>query len=136
MTPQNEGPVQRRRRNPGRTSRNFGIAALAVAAAGYILSFLIAWAVNSPRTSPGVGGRFVFMPIGGIAALLLAIVAIQAGTRTKRFFNNLDPARRERLGFFMDLEKESRLASAGIALGVIGIVINPLIGFFIIAILR
>jgi hypothetical protein len=76
------------------------------------------------------------MPIGGIAALLLAIVAIQAGTRTKRFFNNLDPARRERLGFFMDLEKESRLASAGIALGVIGIVINPLIGFFIIAILR
>ncbi len=133
---QNEALIQRRRRNPGRTSRNFGIAALAVAAAGYILGFLIAWAVNSSQTAGGAGGRFVFMPIGGIASLLLAIVAIQAGLRTKRFINSLEPARRERLGFLLDLEKESRLASAGIALGVISVVVNPLIGFFIIAILR
>jgi hypothetical protein len=136
MNGQEDGPFQRRRRNPGRTSRNFGIAAVSIAAAGYILGLLIAWALNSSRTSTGVGGRFVFMPIGGIAALVTAIVAIQAGTRTRRFIKDLGSVRRERLGFFMDVEKESRLASVGIALGVISIVINPLIGFFIIAVLR
>jgi hypothetical protein len=136
MTPQDEGPLQRRRRNPGRTSRNLGIAAIAIAVGGYILGFLIAWALNSSRVSPGVGGRFVFMPIGGLAALVTAIVAIQAGTRTKRFINSLEPVHRERLGFFMDLEKESGLASAGLALGVISIFLNPLIGFLVIAVLR
>lgn len=136
MTDQQDGPLQRRRRNPGRTSRNFGIAAISIAAGGYALGFLIAWALNSSGTSTGVGGRYVFMPIGGIAALVTAVVAIQAGTRTKRFINDLGPVRRERLGLFMDVEKESRLASLGIALGVISVVINPLIGFIILAILR
>ncbi len=130
------GRAPRRLRNPGKASFNRGMAALAVAAAGYILGFLLPWAVNSSQSGSGIAaGRFMFMPIGGIASFFLAIVAIQIGRKTKRFIGQLPPVRRERLGSFMDIEKESRRASAGIALGIICIVANPLVGFFIITVL-
>lgn len=130
------GQAPRRLRNPGKASFNRGIAALSVAAAGYILGFLLPWAANSSQSVSGIpAGRFMFMPIGGIASFFLAIVAIQIGRKTKRFIGQLPPARRERLGSFMDVEKESRRASAGIALGIISIVANPLVGFFLITML-
>jgi len=131
------GRASRGLRNPGKASFNRGIAALAVAVAGYILGFLLPWAVNSSQSVSGIpAGRFMFMPIGGMASFFLAIIAIQIGRKTKRFVGQLPPARRERLGSFMDLEKESRRASAGIALGIISIAANPLFGFFLITILR
>jgi hypothetical protein len=128
-----EGRVPQRFRNPGKASINRGIAALAVAAAGYALGFLIPWAVSSAQTVSGArSGRFMFMPVGGIASLLLAVMAIQTGIKTKRFIGDLTPARRERLSFSMDLAKENKRAITGVALGVISIAINPLIGFVLI----
>ena len=134
MTQQEDLTVRRRFGNPGRASLNRGLAALAVAAAGYLLGFLLPWAL-SPSQSAG-NGRFMFMPIGGIASFVLAFAAIMIGTKTKRFIRELAPARRERIGSFVDLDRESGLATRGVALGIASMVANPLIGFVLFAALR
>lgn len=124
--------IRRRRRNPGKTSLNLGIAALAVAAGGYIVGLLVAWALGG-----GVPARHLaFMPVGGLASLFLAVMAIQTGFRTKKFFGRLTPVQRERLGYIIDLDDEGKKASLGITLGAISLVLNPLLGFLLYAILR
>lgn len=114
---------------PGEAGRNRGIAALAIAAGGYLLGFLVPWATRS-----GGAGRFVFVPLGGIASLVFAVFAIHIGLRVRRFTEDLPVLRRERLEMFMDLEKEKRRASMGMMLGVISIVVNPLVAFAVLAI--
>jgi hypothetical protein len=121
-------------RRLGKAAFNRGLAALAVAVGGYLLGFMVPLLVNS--TDPLRSGRFMFMPIGGIASLFLAVIAIQIGLRTRRFAAGLPALRRERLSSFLDVEGELRLAGWGIALGAASIVANPLIGFVVIAIIR
>ncbi|MCJ7652784.1 MAG: hypothetical protein MUO75_03660 [Actinobacteria bacterium] len=126
---------QERRRNAGKISLNRGIAALAVAAAGNLLGFLIPWAANSAQSSNGpLVGRVVFFPMGGIVSLMLAILAISIGRKVHKFVESLSDTQRMRLNSSMDLEKQRRYASTGVALGIISIVINPLLAFGLIAI--
>ncbi len=121
-------------RRPGRASFNRGLAALAVAVGGYLVGFMVPLLLNP--SDPLHSGRFMFLPIGGIAALFLAVMAMQTGVRTRRFINGLPEPRRERIGSFVNVEGESRLAGWGIALGAASIALNPLIGFIVIAIIR
>lgn len=121
-------------RRPGRASFHRGLAALAVAAGGYLLGFMLPLLVSS--SEPVSSGRFMFMPIGGIASLFLAVIAIQIGIATRRFAAGLPAPRLERLASFVDVEGEVRLAGWGVALGAASIAANPLIGFLLIAIIR
>ncbi len=128
------GPARAARfRDPGKASLNRGLAALAVAAAGYLLGFLLPLAVSSGGTP---GRRLVFTPIGGIISLFLAAMAIAVGVRTRRFIREMAPARRERMAALVDIERQSRLSAAGIALGVVSLIANPLLGFIIYMALR
>ena len=126
-----------RRQNAGKVSLNRGIAALAVAAGGNLLGFLIPWAVNSGQSSNGpLVGRAVFFPVGGIVSLMLAILAISIGRKVNKFIDGLSDLQRERISSFIDLEKQRRYASTGIGLGVVSIAFNPLLAFGLIAIMR
>lgn len=118
---------------PGKASFNRGIAALAVAAGGYLLGFLLPLAIGSGGYG---GGRMLFLPLGGITSLVLAVIAITIGRKVLKFERGMNEIQRRRLGAFMDVEGEKRLASIGIVLGVAAIVANPLIGFLIYAIAR
>jgi hypothetical protein len=129
-----DGQDTRRFRNPGKMSLNRGLVALAVAAGGYLLGFLLAGL--SHQGQAGGGGGWFFWPIGGIFAFLMAIAAIQIGRRTRRFIDSLPAARRERVGSLMDLELERKRATAGVALGIIAITANPLIGYLVLLIVR
>jgi hypothetical protein len=117
-----------RRPNPGKIARNRGIAALAVAAAGYLLGFLLPLAIGSARSGTATS-KLLFMPIGGIASLMLAVIAIYFGRKVAAFLDGMPPLRREYINRFMDVALEKRRASMGVTLGVIAIVANPLIGF-------
>ncbi len=121
-------------RNPGKSSLNRGVAALGVAAGGYLIGFFIP--TLSRQGQSVTGGQWSFWPVGGIFAFLLAVMAIQIGRKTRRFIDYLPEPRRERVGNFMDLELERKRATAGIALGIVAIVANPLIGFFIFLLAR
>ena len=128
---------QQRWGSAGKASLNRGIAALAVAVAGNLLGFLIPWAVNSAQSSNGpLVGRVVFFPMGGIISVMLAVLAISIGRKVNKFAEGLSDIQRVRLGSFIDLEKQRRYASAGVALGIISIVINPLVAFGLFAIVR
>lgn len=129
-----EGPGPRRFRNPGKMSLNRGLAALGVAAGGYLIGFLIPFLSRQGRSV--TGGQWFFWPIGGIFALFLAVFAIQIGRKTMQFIDGLPEQRRERLGNFMDLELERKRATAGVAVGIVAIAANPLIGFFIFLLVR
>jgi hypothetical protein len=123
--------------NEGKVSFNRGIAALAVAVAGNLLGFLIPWAANSAQSSSGpMVGRVVFFPMGGIVSVMLAILAISIGRKVHRFFEDLSDVQSMRLSSFIDLEKQRRYASTGVALGIVSIVINPLLVFGLVAIIR
>jgi hypothetical protein len=127
----------RRRGNAGKASLNRGIAALAVAVAGDLLGFVIPWVIGAPQSSNGqLVGRVVFFPIGGIVSLMLAVFAISIGRKVNRFIENLSDLQRTRVGSFTDLGKERRRATTGIVLGVMSIVLNPLLAFALIAIVR
>jgi len=132
--PEIEDGRQFPRRRPGTAAFYRGIAALCVAATGYLLGFLVPWAVGSTR-SPG-SGPYMFLPIGGLASLVLAGFAIYIGRRVLRFFENLPEPRRAFVGRLMDVDRELKRAKAGIALGVASIVANPLIGFVVLTIVR
>ena len=119
-----------RSRTPGRSSLNRALVALAVAAAGYALGLIIPALANQSSTNAG-GGRF-FWPIGGIFAFFLAVIAIQIGRRTRLFIDNLPEAQRHWVNDFMNLQLERKRATAGIAVGIVAIIANPLIGYFII----
>jgi hypothetical protein len=54
--------------------------------------------------------------------------------KVRRFVRGLGEDQRDRLGTFVELEKQDRYAAAGIALGIVTIVFNPLIAFFIVAV--
>lgn len=126
-----------RRRNAGKVSFNRGIAALAVAVAGNLLGFLIPWAANYAQSSNGpMVGRVVFFPVGGIVSLMLAILAISIGRKVHRFFEDLSDVQSMRLSSFIDLEKQTRYASVGVVLGAASIVVNPLLVFGLVAIIR
>ena len=128
----NEKPqwCQERLRNAGKVSLNRGIAALAVAAAGNLLGFLIPWAANSAKSSnvPTVG-RVLFFPMGGIVSLMLAVLAISIGRKVRKYIESLSDMQRTRLGSFIDLDKQRTYASMGVAMGIVSIVINPLLVF-------
>jgi hypothetical protein len=121
-------------RNPGKSSLNRALAALAVAAVGYALGFAIV--ALSHQGSMTSGGGLAFFPIGGLFALFLAVIAIQIGRKTRMFIDGLDAARRERIGAFIDLELERKRATAGMVVGVIAILANPLVGFLVIVLVR
>lgn len=122
-----------RRRNAGRRSFNTGLAALGIAAFGYLLGFLFPLLINS--TGNGLSApRVMFLPFGGFAALLIAVMAISTGMRVRRFIDGLQEDQRARLGGFVDIEKQRRYATWGTALGAASIVFNPLIAFALVAI--
>jgi hypothetical protein len=128
------GQDTRRFRNPGKMSLNRGLVALAVAVGGYLIGFRVTGL--SHQGQAGAGGGWSFWPIGGVFALFMAIMAIQIGRKTRRFIDKLPAPRRERVGNFMDLELERKRATAGVALGIIAIAANPLIGFLVLLIVR
>ncbi|MBK5092379.1 MAG: hypothetical protein JJE48_02545 [Actinobacteria bacterium] len=74
--------------------------------------------------------------MGGIVSLMLAILAISIGRKVHKFAESLSDEQRMRLSSFIDLEKQRRYASTGVALGIISIVINPLLAFGLLAIMR
>jgi hypothetical protein len=125
--------MQGRRRNAGRRSLNMGLVGLGIAAFGYLLRFLLPLAVNSAQRGLSAG-RVMFLPFGGIASLFAAVMAISIGMKVRRFVRGLGEDQRDRLGTFVELEKQDRYAAAGIALGIVTIVFNPLIAFFIVAV--
>ncbi|MFH1150839.1 MAG: hypothetical protein V1748_10245 [Actinomycetota bacterium] len=117
-----------KRPHPGNIAFRRGIAALAVAVGGYLLGFLVPLLLGLAR-SRTTGARLVFMPVGGIIALMLSVVAIYTGKKVKAFLDAMPPLRRQYLSRFMDPDLERRRASTGITLGIIAIIANPLIGF-------
>ena len=124
---------RRSRGRPGRTSLNQALISLAVAAVGYLIGVLLPLAFSSG--TPGAG-RMFFAPVGGIVSGLFAVMAIVIGTRVRRFFARAGETQLQRIGAIMDVEREKRLAAAGIALGAFCIVINPLIVYVVIALTR
>jgi hypothetical protein len=129
--------LHERRLNAGKVSLNRGIAALAVAVAGNLLGFLIPLAVDSAQSSNGpLVGRVVFFPVGGIVSLMLAILAISIGKKVHKSIESLSDMQRTRLSSFLDLDKQWRYASMGVAIGIASIVINPLLVFGLIAMAR
>jgi hypothetical protein len=122
-----------RGRNAGRRSLNMGLLGLGIAAFGYLLGFLLPLAVNSAQKGLSAG-RAMFLPFGGIASLFAAVAAISIGMKVRRFVAGLREEQRARLGSFVELEKQDRYAAAGIALGIATIIFNPLIAFFIVAV--
>jgi hypothetical protein len=77
-----------------------------------------------------------FAPIGGIISGLFAVMAIVIGLRVRRFFDRAGDVQLQRIAAIMDIDREKRLAAAGIMLGVLCMIINPLIVYIIIAIVR
>jgi hypothetical protein len=132
-TPLGMVPGESRRRRPGKVSFNRGVAAVAVALAGDVIGFLF-FAASSGN--PGSTGRIMYFPIGGIFALALGGMAIFVGRKVLSFLNSLSPERVERVAYFMDIDDEKKWASKGVVLGVISIVINPLIIFFVLLFFR
>ena len=116
------------RMHPGRSSLNRGLVALAVTAAGYLIGFAFPLAFSSSSS------RAMFVPVGGILALFFAAMAIAAGLKVRKFLAELTGLRRDRVSALMDIDAESRLAAAAIALGIICIVVNPLIVFAVLSI--
>jgi len=120
-------PAERRRR-AGKVALNRGLVALAIAAGGWVLGFLI-----PALTSTGSTGGRAFFPIGGIASAFVAVSAILIGTRVRRFVNGLSTEQRMLVAPRWDMGRQVRFATLGIALGVASIVCNPLIGFVVLA---
>jgi hypothetical protein len=63
-------------------------------------------------------------------------MAIYIGRKVLGFLNSLPPERAERVAFFMDIEDEKKWSSRGVVLGVVSIVINPLVVFFVLLFVR
>ena len=124
---------RRRRMRPGRASLNQALISLAVAAVGYLVGVLLPLAVSSGSSGTG---RMFFAPIGGIISGLFAVMAIVIGLRVRRFFDRAGDVQLQRIAAIMDIDREKRLAAAGIMLGVLCMIINPLIVYIIIAIVR
>lgn len=124
-----------RRLHPGTRARNLGIWALGVAAAGYAVGFTVAWLAH-PSVSGAAPGGYYFFPLGGFASLFLAVTAIYAGTRIRRFLDSLQPIQRERLSALTDVELERSRATWGIILGAVSLAANPLLGFIVVMIAR
>jgi len=122
----------RARGRPGRASLNQALLSLAVAAAGYLIGVLLPLAVSSGSNS----SRMFFAPVGGLVSGLFAVMAIVIGVRVRRFFRGANELQLQRIAAIMDVEKEKRLTAAGIALGVVCLIINPLIVYMIIVIVR
>ena len=124
--------IGRTRGRPGRAGLNQALISLAVAAAGYLIGVLLPLAVSSGSNS----SRMFFAPVGGLVSGLFAVMAIVIGVRVRRFFRGANELQLQRIAAIMDVEKEKRLAAAGIALGVVCLIINPLIVYMIIVIVR
>lgn len=124
------------RSHPGKSSFYRGAGALAVAAVGYLVGFLLPYLISPGAAGSPAANRMVFAPVGGIVSLWLAVMAIYIGGRVLRFAAGLTDERRERLAGVMDLEGERRWAVAGIALGVVSIAVNPLLAYIVIMIVR
>jgi hypothetical protein len=122
----------RKRRWPGRASLNQALISLAIAAVGYLIGVLLPLAVSSGPSN----SRMFFAPVGGIVSGLFAVMAIVIGVRVRRFFRGANELQLQRIRAIMDVDREERLAAAGIALGVVCIIINPLIVYVIITIVR
>ena len=112
-----------RRRRAGKASFNRGIGALAIAAAGYLIGFLM------PLASSGGTGQMVFFPTGGIFSLFMAVMAIVIGRKVRRGTSGLTEEQKQRAAGFIDIDRQRTFAAWGIALGIISIVCNPLLGF-------
>jgi hypothetical protein len=121
-----------RRRAAGKASFNRGLAALGIAAAGWVLGFLIPLASSGGSNT----GRMVFFPIGGFISLFMAVAAIMIGLKVRKGVGRLDQQQREKVKTFVDVDRQARYAAAGIALGIVSIVLNPLMGFMIVAIVK
>ena len=124
---------RRQRRRPGHASLNQALISLAIAAVGYLIGVLLPLAVSSGSSGTG---RMFFAPVGGIISGLFAVMAIVIGLRVRRFFDRAGEVQLQRIAAIMDIEQEKRLAAAGIALGALCIIINPLIVYVIITIVR
>jgi len=121
-----------RRAKAGKASLNRALAALGIAAAGYLFGFLIPLASSGNSTT----GHMVFFPIGGIFSLFLAVSAIMIGTKVRRAIGALPDERRERISPYVDLERQRTYATIGVAIGIVSIIANPLIGFLLYSVLR
>jgi hypothetical protein len=119
-----------RRRRAGKASFNRGLGALAIAAAGYLIGFLI------PLASSGNTGRMVFFPIGGIFSFFMAVMAIVIGRKVRQGTAGLSPEQKQRATGFIDIDRQRTFAAWGIALGIVSIVFNPLLGFALYSALR
>jgi hypothetical protein len=107
------------------------LVAVAIAWGGYLIGFLIP-ALSSSGTRSG----WAFFPVGGIAALLVAVSAIAIGSRVRGFARRLSEDQRARIASVWDLDRQVRFATLGIALGILSIVCNPLVGFIVVVIVR
>lgn len=123
-----------RRRRAGRASFNMALTSLGIIAAGYVLGFLLPWALSAGRHS-GMGS-ILFLPVGGFAGLFVAIMAIRAAVKVKKFIQELTPTQEERLSSFIDIEKQKSFARYAVYLAVGAIAFNPLIAFMIITLIR
>lgn len=122
---------------PGRTVLHRGIASLAVASAGYLLGFLVPFLIHSVGNGNSTSSAVVvFFPLGGIASLVLAVIAITVGRKVINAIDDIPVFRKEKIRTFVDLDKEKKLAATGIALGIISIVCNPLLGFLLFILIR
>ncbi|MHB8896883.1 MAG: hypothetical protein ACYC99_17150, partial [Candidatus Geothermincolia bacterium] len=99
---------------------------------GYLLGFLIPLASSG---NPGMG-RVVFFPIGGAVSLFLGISAIVIGLKVRKTLARLPELQRKRAAAIFDIGRQNSLAGAGIALGILSIIVNPLIAFLLISMLK
>src|SRR5659263_112964 len=109
------GPGGRRwtgrgRGRPGRASLNQALISLAIAAVGYLIGVLLPLAVSSGPSN----SRMFFAPVGGIVSGLFAVMAIVIGVRVRRFFRGANELQLQRIRAIMDVDREERLAAAGI----------------------